>query len=44
MNHSYDIGIGLEDIIQIHEVTAIDICELGFATYDSTDAVQHINR
>ena len=42
MDHAYDIGIGTEDIIQVHEVTAVDIRERGFASYDSGDTIQHI--
>ena len=39
MNHSDDIRISAEDIIEVHEVTAVYIRELGFASYYLGDAV-----
>ena len=43
MNDSDDIGILTEHIIEIYEVTAVDVRELRFAPDDSCDTVQHID-
>ena len=43
MNHADDVGIRAEDIIQVHEVTAVYVRERRFASYDCGDTVQHID-
>ena len=43
MDDTYDIRKLFENMIQVHEVTAVNIGEIGFLTHNSGNSVQYID-
>ena len=44
MDHSDDVGIGTEDSIQVHKITAVDVRELRTTSYYRLNAFQYVHR